>query len=505
MKRFCFLVLLILFLALVLRFYNFPRRFFIYSDQARDALVARGALQHRVLPQVGSFSSAGPFVFGPIYYWILMLAYFIAPNFMLSPWVLFVFLDLALVLVMVKIGQALWQEKGGLIAGLMTALSPALISTSSNINQQTLVSLFTALTILFFILYGKKENFLFMFLMSLSVGLGISMHYQALNLFFYTGVFLYPSKLKRKNIKKISLAFLLFALGLLLPNLPLLSWDYTQQWANIRNILDYFLLGQYRIWVSSRWLTYLSIFWPNLWTGVAGGNLAGGIVLMLFSGFWAFHSFLKRKIKKEILALGIIFLLQVILNRYYRGQRFEGYMLYFYPLILVFSTWVILKLYHLNKILGCLFLILVVIFTFVKDIKIIKNQDNKTALVWQTIDFLQAKYPEEKFRLYDFYYLDPSLSHMLSLFMDFKNLIDEKNGVSLGISQGPVDCPSVYKVSLQKEFYICQLNEERMRENKGLVNVNPDYIYQDISFWWKDKPLRSTFYLKNFLKDKLGL
>ncbi|HUV47159.1 MAG TPA: hypothetical protein VMW29_03425, partial [Candidatus Bathyarchaeia archaeon] len=130
MKRFCFLVLLILFLALVLRFYNFPRRFFIYSDQARDALVARGALQHRVLPQVGSFSSAGPFVFGPIYYWILMLAYFIAPNFMLSPWVLFVFLDLALVLVMVKIGQALWQEKGGLIAGLMTALSPALISTS---------------------------------------------------------------------------------------------------------------------------------------------------------------------------------------------------------------------------------------------------------------------------------------------------------------------------------------------------------------------------------------
>jgi len=89
--------------------------------------------------------------------------------------------------------------------------------------------------------------------------------------------------------------------------------------------------------------------------------------------------------------------------------------------------------------------------------------------------------------------------------MDFKNLIDEKNGVSLGISQGPVDCPPIYKVNLQKEFYICELDEKIMKENKGLVNVNPDYIYQDISFWWKSKPLRSTFYLKNFLKDKLGL
>ena len=72
-------VILIVLLSFVIRFYDFSGRWGIGADSARDALIALEALHRHQLPMMGPFSSAGPFVTGGIYYWLIMASYMIFP------------------------------------------------------------------------------------------------------------------------------------------------------------------------------------------------------------------------------------------------------------------------------------------------------------------------------------------------------------------------------------------------------------------------------------------
>src|SRR3990167_5843356 len=79
------IVFSIIILSFVIRFYNFPNRWGLGTDDARDALIALEALKRHELPLMGPFSSAGAFVTGGIYYWFIMASYLILPNFVFSP------------------------------------------------------------------------------------------------------------------------------------------------------------------------------------------------------------------------------------------------------------------------------------------------------------------------------------------------------------------------------------------------------------------------------------
>src|SRR4051812_11368220 len=76
---------LIFSLAIFLRFYHIDSRWGLGNDSARDIAIAIQALKHSELPIIGPFSSAGPFVFGPVYYWLLMFSNIIFPFTFLAP------------------------------------------------------------------------------------------------------------------------------------------------------------------------------------------------------------------------------------------------------------------------------------------------------------------------------------------------------------------------------------------------------------------------------------
>lgn len=498
------LFLVIIFLALFLRFYNFPQRFWIYADQARDVMVAKGALKHKTLPLIGSFASAGPFVFGPLFYWFIMAAYLLAPQVFSAPWILITLVDCFQVLVLFKLGQVLSDKKLGLILSFLSAISTNQILRAANLTQHTFVGVLTSLTILFFILFYQQKKAKYLFFMGLSIAAAISMHYQALNLLLYTLLIFAIYLPQRKNWLKLVSNYLFLGGGLLLPSLPLLYWDSTQEWSNIKNILDYFLIGQYRFWVSNRWLTYIFDFWPQFWARVVGGIKLWGIVLGLAAVLLFTIRLLQKKLKKETLYLGIIFFAQFLLYRYYRGERLLGYVLYFQPLVLIFSAWLIRHLWRQVKLLAILLLLFISFFTIRADWQEISQQDNHLSEVKQLVFDLQQKYPGEKFQVYDFHYWEPGLSQMLSLLLDFNGLSTEKNGIILGVSDRPVTKQqSIFTLSWQKDFYIYQLDQEIVATRKDRwVNVNAGYIYQDMLFWWQQKPLTSTFSLGNYLKEK---
>jgi len=87
-KYFIQLLIIVLAFSALLRLFNFYNHIALQSDTTRDIAIAKEAIERREIPVTGSFSSAGPFVFGPTFYWFLMISYLIWPFSLLTPWVI---------------------------------------------------------------------------------------------------------------------------------------------------------------------------------------------------------------------------------------------------------------------------------------------------------------------------------------------------------------------------------------------------------------------------------
>ena len=178
-----FLSLLVVFvIAACIRLYALPLYISIGGDDARDIAIAKESIRLHSLPRFGSFSSAGPFVFGPLFYWVLILSYIILPFTLFAPWILTILASLFTVIIMMVIGKKLGGTGLGITLGVLTAFSPQLITRSVVVGQHTYVGVFTALVILFLILLWQKPSKLYSFLLGVMIGVAINMHYQALNL-----------------------------------------------------------------------------------------------------------------------------------------------------------------------------------------------------------------------------------------------------------------------------------------------------------------------------------
>ena len=297
-------------------------------------MIAQVALARHELPLFGSFSSAGPFVFGPLFYWFNMFAYILMPFTYQAPWYLMIASGIATVGIMAYLGYIIGGKRLAVVVGSLVAFCPQFISRSTSLSQHSLIGITTAFLLLFFVLYYKKRKLKYAFFAGVALGEALSMHYQALNLliFFPAILFVPKSSLRRKLI-----AMLIMFLGFLIPSLPLLYWDSHQNFANIRNILDYFLIVQYRMYVPNSWKLYLLRFLPDYWANVVGGSLPIAFVLMILTFLVFLYATIKKRVPGEIFTIGIILGIFLLVIRYYRGVRFDGYMIYTAPFIFILS------------------------------------------------------------------------------------------------------------------------------------------------------------------------
>ena len=138
------LLYLILGIAAILRFYNYPNRWGLAYDQARDVLVSTYALHNSLIPAIGPFSSAGQFVYGPQWFWIISLMSAVFPNAIITPWIIQSLLYVFTVYVMFLIGKEIIDEKFGLITAFFTAISisSGLAQSLSNISNTALLMAF---------------------------------------------------------------------------------------------------------------------------------------------------------------------------------------------------------------------------------------------------------------------------------------------------------------------------------------------------------------------------
>lgn len=505
-------VCIIMLLGIVLRFYNFPLRWGPGDDDTRDVMLAYQALLHHELPLTGSFSSAGPFLFGPLFYWFIMLSILIFPFSPLSPYIFTGVVSSLTILVFFFIGKRLSGTWGGIITAFFAAISPQLVVRGIILGQHSYVAIFTAFLILSLIMVWQTKKSMWAFLAGLSIGFALSMHYQAINL-----LFLFPFVLfVPKSTWKEKLQYVLFmVLGFLIPTIPYLYWESGQSFANTRNILDYFLIGQYRLYVPNSWKLFLFQFLPSYWSFVIGGlPFISGLIManIVVVTVWALY---KKQLPLILKAFGIVLLLFLILNRYYHGERSEGYLMYLNPFLITFSAWTVSFWFNTAKKMNYL-LPAQVIGTLLLSIIVIGNAYALTSqlshtglsrLFLQATSTLEKKYPGKNITIYDYQWKTPWYAYPVSLFLTYDKK-ESSDGVPIGVF---VEDP---KVGLDMQFPIVWhngdlkfvvLDQEAVQDKKTWVNMSGEALYADFRTWNYDHRLTSSFSLLGYIANRLKI
>lgn len=424
-EKYCLSLFIVV--ALILRFYNYPFRYNLSDEPIRDAAVATIGARDLQLPLVGPFSSAGPFTFGPWYYYQLALAriVFQVPY---APWIYLSIASVLCIFLLYKIGE-FFDKKFGIILAFLGAISASLILSGTHLTNPNLSNLFAFLSIYIFIkLIRKNHSYWWGFALGASLGIAINIHYQMMGLMILPLLLLVFKPKRYINI-------LCIGAGLFVTFLPMIFFDLNNHWFNFRNILYYYTEGKKLIYVPNRWLFYVRDFWPSYIEEVTGlPGLVGAIVMIIFGGIFG-YSIYKRKVSKELLVLVIAFVFNFILLRYYWGERFFGYLNYIRPFILIFEGYVIFYFYQLVKKgnIKKLYLLLVVVTLLIFNIpRIIPllTKDKFTVQMYETEQHLIAQYPNEKFKLFlcpgpgNTYY--SSESHSILFLLDSHKLLSDK-------------------------------------------------------------------------------
>lgn len=500
------LVILILFFSVVLRFYNFPDRWGLGGDDGRDAMIGLEAIKRHELPLMGPFSSAGPFVFGGIFYWFIALSYLVLPFLIYAPYLFIGILSVIIVATLIYMGKLLIDEKFSLIIGVLAAVSPQLIIRSLALGPHTFIAFLAPFAIVNYLLLWQRKKLIFAFLMGISLGLALSMHYQAINLLIFLPAVFFVSTLSFKERLK---AFALVLFGFIIPSLPLLYWDMHQNFANINNILDYLLIAQYRLYVPNSWSLFLFKYIPSYWSFVVGNFSQVGLVLFISSTLLFLYSVFKRTINKQFLVLGIIFFILLGVNKFYKGERSEGYLLYLLPFVLIFSSFLIYKLFGFKqkavRLISGLLVILIIGFNF---FPILQSLNYKTSVkeFYEVSNYLSKKYPNTKFSIYDYKYNLYTSSMPLSLIMGFQGKIDA-NGKKIGVSCIGKGCPNNPPTITKDFLVIVDLQNVKKadfnKNNQVWVNVNQASVYDDLIGWLNKNQLKSPFSLKNYIIERV--
>lgn len=511
MKKYYLYLFLILLIAFFWRVWHLDERINIFGDSSRDVLAAREAWRLKDFPLISAFSSAGPFVFGPQYMWLLMLVYGI---FGMNNWAIFYYFlilqSLVFVILLVKSAELIFNKKVGLILGLLVAISPRQIIRTTFFSQHTLVALAAAASVYFLLRYpspGRQASSRrwAIFWCGFWISNAILLHYQALGLLILGLVIL-----REKGILNKLKFFGMYLVGLILPALPFLYWDAHFGFANLRNVLDYLFIGQYRIYVPNRWLWHFGKFWPELSADLFfGQNLLGAIALYA-TMIGISVGLLFKRVNERLKFVFLFFLLFFFYLRFYRGEKFEGYLMYLHPL---FFLVIAALIYFLRRAKPLLLIFLTVSFFsaafYAKNIFFAGLKFKQLYFLRQSETVLRRKIGENvKFAVYDF--ADRrgqtetwAYSETFVLFFDSENALDYQNGEKIGFCQ--LHCPQtkakpllVFGEGIQV-FRIPKKDFSKYR----LVNRSPRAVYEEILYWWKSRPLKSSFNLGKFILERI--
>ena len=295
-----YLLILVVLFGILLRFYNFPKRYGFDFDAARDSLVASLFLEKLSFPLTGAASSVAPFNFGPWYYWGLIIFEKIIPIY--GSWILIGIISVLTIIVAYKIGERLENKNFGLILAGIFALSPSQITLSTTLSNPSIIPFFSGLIILFFVSYLNTKKSVHVFLMTLFLSMGITIHFQLAGFIIFPALIFLFYKNRFKNI-------LSAALGFLIPLIPIAIYDMNNNFYNLKGLIFYLTQSRENVYVANRWLFYVRDFWPKFLSETLGLNLIISVLIVASLGFLFLYMGYKKLLSKKHFMIILAFIL----------------------------------------------------------------------------------------------------------------------------------------------------------------------------------------------------
>lgn len=465
-----FALISIFLIALILRTYNYYERIYVYADNALFVQAAYYALKNGTIPQIGPFAQA-PFFTGPWWLWILMI-FSILPFGYLTPWYVMTFFSLVFILLLYITGKELYGKWFGILVAFLGNISTAAIDNSFMTWNAAADPLLGLVAVYFFIRYIKVKKPLFLFLLTFTVSLSTTIHFET---FLLSGLIIVALLVNRPKIKEYAYPFI----GGLIPVIPFLYFDLRFNWFWTIRVYEYITIGQGRIYVPNRWLTYAGEYWPQTWAGIIGGHTLLGYVigaLVVVINIISLRRFKENKVYFFILAS---FIISVIMLRYYRGERFFYYTNYAQGFVLIITSFIIWKLYTFKKFIGLLLLGTITVFTVNESIKNFDPRKITSRQVNNFINEIYVSYPNNTFDIYEC----PFSGSMISTPVSYKMYFDGKNtldGIKIGV------CNPEFKLSWSEISY------KEIEREYGFMQKSTPAIYTDMTLWWIDNPPDNT-------------
>lgn len=487
-----FILLFLVILGAFLRFYDFDNRFSLGWESNRDYVVSEIGWREKQLSLTGPWASIAPLTTGPWYWYYLIVSRFLIPS-VYAPWIMMGLTSVISILVMYKIGVLLENHKLGLVLALITTFSPHLIENSLLLTNTSPIFFLTSVLILIFLyLFSGNRKWYWGILFGWLIGVTLLTHYQGAGLLVLVPLLLFLKKDRAKT-------FLASLLGLFMASLPILFFELNNHWFNTRGILDFIFHRQYRLWVPMRWKTFIFDFYPQVWATFTGGTKWLGLILMFSSAVMLSYRLIKKRMSLSLFLLVFHFLILIIVIRYWRGERYLGWLQFFAPYIFIFTSLVFYdliyqkvskKIFYLGFIIGSL-LYLGLIGPSVKSIFADNGFKARDRNIKKEIKTLSTLGKGDKFTFYscnkDSHESDP---YLLLLFL---NNNYDKNGFKIAIKSGKCLLPYIDK-KLEDIQLVGQILDFNQASESGIL-IN-DYrketkegIYDSyVKWWYKEKP-----------------
>lgn len=487
-KHTLLLVLCIVFgTSLFFRFINYDNRWSLASDQARDALIAREAVERKELPLRGPFSSAGPYQMNGVWYWPAMIATAAFPLSVTAPWVFLTFLYCFFITIFSWQLSKLYSPFFGLIAGLLFSVSTANVSQSVNLTNPSfliITSISLLIVALWYLRFPRKRG---AFLLGFFFTLGATIHTQGtLLMLLVISVLLFHRKL-------YSFIHVLMAIiGSIVAALPMILFDYKYQFSNFQKFFQYLLFSNSQVTyeeLGRRWLTFLGVFIPQELSHIVGGQTLWFVVLLAIT---IVGLLLPRKKDLVYLRRDAFFLLLMLLGmigvtRYIKAPIYSAYLIVFHPLVIFITAFALYRVFRFNRHIGIACIAITLILTVNNTVVDIINAENFTAKVTQEwVSTLTSQYPYSRFAIYDRHFSHTDKSLPLTLFLDAQQKTSE-DGLRVGLVIHPGNLVSIFPTieGSPGGYMLMNISSSSSAELADLKwgPVDKSVLYDSMQYW----------------------
>lgn len=335
------IMILVLALAVFLRFYRLSEYMTFLGDEGRDALIVKGILVNNHFPLIGPPTSVGNIYLGPLYYYMMAISMAISPLNPVAAAGMNAVIGVLSVWVIYFLGKSWFNKTAGLIASYLYTISPVTIIYSKSSWNPNPAPLFAMISIWGLYKVIKTGNFLWLVLCGLMSAAALQMHYLALILIpiliiLWLLVFL-NKKLTKQVIKNLYSGTILGVISFLVTISPLFWFDLRHNFLNYRAIKELFSGGNaVRGDIFSNIGKVPYIYTQNL----IGRYLAGEnpyltviiSLLVIMPICWTiFHIIKNHKINWPILILGVWMIIGLIGLSFYQGSIYDHYLGFINP------------------------------------------------------------------------------------------------------------------------------------------------------------------------------